>query len=63
MPRPRTAKPAPAPRIVARGDGWRIEYSPLDKDYAAIDDAVGLLGYGRTETEARTLISRHLTGK
>lgn len=56
-------KLAPAPRVVASGDGWRIEYSPADKDYAAIDSVAGLLGYEKSETAARQLISRHITGK
>lgn len=57
----RTPKPQ-TPRVVDSGPGWRIEFDRESRDYAAIDEAAGLLGYGRSETAARTLISRHITG-
>jgi len=49
-----------APRTVASGDGWRIEFDPQTRDYAAFD-ACGLLGFTKTETAARTLITNYRT--
>lgn len=45
-----------APRTVENGAGWHITYSPLDREYSAHIDGVGIIGYAPTKEAAHDII-------
>jgi hypothetical protein len=45
--------------VVEQGANWRIERERGSTDFLAIVDEVGTIGYCKTQTEARMLISSY----
>lgn len=43
--------------IIAQGQGWHVEFDRCSKDYAAMIDGVGVIGYAAKPHEAQTLIN------
>lgn len=54
----RIKKELPATFVAASGDGWLIEFDRHGHDYVARDaETFGVIGYAKTEREARTLVN------
>ncbi len=56
----RTTKPVKANLIVAQGEGWRVEFDRLTKDYLAMVNGVGCIGYTTSPVEAQRLCQEHV---
>ena len=56
----RTAKPVKANLIVAQGSGWWVEFDRVTKDYCAMVNGVGCIGYTASPVEAQRLCQEHV---